>query len=293
MKLVSDSVTRALGSKVLTFKKNSPHIFFAAGVVGAVGSTFLACRATLKLEATVDKIKTDVDAVKHLNEVSKKEGTDYQNHEYYKDLGYVYGRSINSIGRLYGPSVILGVASIGALTGSHVQLTRRNSGLTMALAAVTKAYDEYRIRIQEELGADREEEIYRNVQEVEQDIDGKPKTVKVINDGGYSPYARCFDETSLRWEKNAEINMMFLRCQQEYANHLLNARGHIFLNDVYDMLGLERTTAGQVVGWLRDGDGDTYVDFGIYADGNERFIMGNERSVWLDFNVDGVIYDKI
>jgi len=62
------------------------------------------------------------------------------------------------------------------------------------------------------------------------------------------------------------------------------------------MLGIERSSAGSVVGWTltRDGgEGDDYVDFGMFEAANANFINGTERSIILDFNVDGVIYNKL
>jgi hypothetical protein len=92
-------------------------------------------------------------------------------------------------------------------------------------------------------------------------------------------------------------NQMFLQSQQNYANDYLIAHGYLFLNDVYDLLGLERTQAGQVVGWVRGKDGgDGYVDFGIFENDTvmgKQFAMGNSRSILLDFNVDGVVWDLI
>ena len=90
---------------------------------------------------------------------------------------------------------------------------------------------------------------------------------------------------------------MYLRRQQEFANEMLRSKGHLFLNEVYDILGFPRTKAGQVVGWIYDEKnpvGDNYVDFGIYDITDERkrdFINGYERSILLDFNVDGNIWD--
>jgi hypothetical protein len=95
------------------------------------------------------------------------------------------------------------------------------------------------------------------------------------------------------WQKNSEHNKLFLKCQQSYANDMLQARGHVFLNEVYSWLGLEHSKAGAVVGWVINSDGDNFVDFGIFDPGNSRFVNGQERSILLDFNVDGVIYDKI
>jgi hypothetical protein len=86
---------------------------------------------------------------------------------------------------------------------------------------------------------------------------------------------------------------MFLQCQQNYFNQQLKARGHVFLNEIYDAIGLERSKAGTIVGWVTDGNGDGYIDFGMFEDASRRFINGIEPSILLDFNVDGVIYDLI
>ena len=112
----------------------------------------------------------------------------------------------------------------------------------------------------------------------------------------FSQYARFFDESCFEWSKDAEYNLMFLKHQQTQANALLKSRGYLFLNEVYDMLGIPRTKEGQVVGWIYDKDnpiGDNYVDFGIYDNPNHEFVNGYARSTMLDFNVDGVILDKI
>jgi hypothetical protein len=294
MKFIPKSVTRNLGMKVLTLKKNSPHIFFVAGIVGTVGSTVLACRATLKLEEHVDEIRHDIEQVKSMGQAAKDNGGEYAEKEYYRDLGYVFGKGTLKLGKLYGPSIVLGAASIGALTGSHVQLTRRNSALTATLAVVSQAYENYRLRIQEELGEERERDIYRNAQEVEVIGEkGKTEKAKISSSNAWSPYAKLFDQTNPNWFKDPEANRVFLQLQQNYFNDKLVSRGHVFLNEVYDQLGFDHTKAGAVVGWLYNGDHDNHIDFGIFKEENSLFINGHERSIWLDFNVDGEIYDRI
>ena len=290
MKFVPDSVSRNVARKLLTAKKNSPHIFFAAGVAGVVTGTVMACRATLKLEETLDEIKQDFVNVKELGK-NKEQSEEYTQEEYYKDLGYVYAKGVLQVARLYGPSFVVGVISVAALTGSHVQLTRRNAALASTVAVVSKAFDNYRERVREELGLDKELDIYHNAKE-----EYNPETSeisKVVDPGEMSPYARFFDECSPNWIKNSEMNRIFIQMQQNYANHQLKARGHVFLNEVYDSLGLERSQAGAVVGWIYNGDGDNYIDFGLFEARNARFVNGIERSILLDFNVDGVIYDLI
>jgi hypothetical protein len=295
MKLIPDSINRGIGRKVLQTKKNSPHIFFAAGLVGVVGSTVLACRATLKLDKTLDEIRTDLHDVKELKkDTDEGFNTRKYEREYAKDLMYVYGKSAFKLGRLYGPSILVGGVGVAFLTGSHIQLTKRNNAAMVTLAGVMKAYDEYRARVAEEIGEERELELHRaiNNEKVEGE-DGKKHVIKVTDPTGWSPYARIFDETSQFWKNNAELNRFYLDCQQRYFNQLLHSRGHVFLNEIYDQLGFERTSYGAVLGWLRDGDGDKFIDFGMFEAASSPFINGYEKSIVLDFNVDGPIWDKI
>lgn len=291
MKLVPQTVSLNVGRSLLKFKKDSPHIFFAAGVVGSVVSTVLACRATLKLSDTLDEIHADIAK---LEEMKKDPPQKYTDADYKKDIGYVYGKAGMQIAKLYAPSVIVGAASITALTGSHVQMSRRNASLMAAYAVLQKAYEDYRERVQAELGEERELDVYRGLErEKSKDKDGGNELVKLGDPNKLSPYSRIFDEYSRCWEKDPELNRIFVQCQQNYANNLLQSRGHLFLNEVYDMLGMDRSKAGCVVGWVIGPDGDNYVDFGLFDCESSRFINGWERSIVLDFNVDGVIFDKI
>lgn len=293
------SLTSKVARQVLTFKKQSPHIFFTAGLVSSVAGTVLACRATLKLNDTLGSIQSDLDELHHIHDVHLGKGALSEteivevSREYKKNVAHVYFKGGVEIAKLYGPSVILGVVGVTLLTGSHVQLARRNAALTAAFSALNTAFAEYRERVRNELGEEREGELYRGIETVE--IDGEE--VKVLVDPNKrSPYACFFDEYSPNYQKDPELNLLFLKCQQEWANQKLRARGHLFLNEVYDSLfgeGERRTKAGAVVGWVISKEGPNFVDFGLYNAENSRFVNGFEPSVLLDFNVDGVIYDKI
>lgn len=286
MKFVPNGVTRTVARQVLQVKKHSPRIMFVAGIAGVVTSTVLACRATLKLEKTLDEMSEHIDNVKELNAASN---TNYTEREYRKDLVYVYARGTFELTKLYAPAIFVGSLSIAALTGSHITLSRRNASLTAAYAALQKSFDDYRSRVREELGEERERDISLAVTS---SVDKDGVEIKAVDPSKWSPYARFFDVGNPNWQKSAEMNKTFLMCQQNYMNHLLQARGHVFLNEVYDALGLERCQAGQVVGWVV-GNGDGYIDFGMFTEYNAPFVNGYERSIILDFNVDGVIYDKI
>lgn len=282
---IKTAITRAVGRQSLRVQRNSPHILFAGGVVGIVGSTVLACRATLKLEPILDEAKAEIEEV--------KTAVDAGQHEK-RDLAYVYGKNIGRVSKLYAPAAAVGTLSIIALTGAHVQLSRRNTALTVAYTGLHQAYNEYRSRVREALGEENERDLYFNTNtETVEDEKGKKQVVKTIDPNQRSMYARCFDESSPNWQKDQELNRVFVQCQQNWANEKLRARGHVFLNEVYDSLGLDRSQAGQVVGWVINADGDNFIDFGMFEANSARFMNGQERSIWLDFNVDGVIYDKI
>lgn len=287
-----NQVVRNSSRQALVLKKESPHIFFGLGIVSVVVSAVLACRATLKLSPTLDEIQKDLDAIHEMNPKAHERFDGYTNDKYYKDLLYVYSKAIWKITVLYGPSLIIGGAGIALLGGSHVQMTRRNTALMAAYATLSEAYTSYRERVQKALGEETEKELYHGVRK---EITPDGDMVNVIDPDVLAPYTRFFDEYSEKWQKYPDRNMIFLKCTENWFNIQLNQRGHVFLNEVYDKLGFEHTREGSLVGWIvQKGNAPTKViDFGIMEACNSRFVNGWERSCLLEFNVDGIIYDKI
>jgi len=290
MKFVPEAVMKTIARKAFLVEKNSPALLFGAGVAGMVGSTVLACRATLKLEDVVDEAKGK------LNTAHTLVHREYSESDRQKDITLIYVQTSVKVARLYAPAVVLGGLSIAALAESHSILNRRNAALGAAYAALEKGFAEYRQRVVEKYGEEEDRNFRYGTREDEVMVNGKKKKVIRVSEDMPSIYARFFDPLSTSWSKEPEYNLIFLRCQQNYANDLLKARGHVFLNEVYDMLGVPRSKAGAVVGWILIGDmRDNYIDFGIFDDDeNVRdFVNGREGSILLDFNVDGVIYNKI
>lgn len=290
-------VTKKFGRQLLHLQKASPQLMFATGVVGIVGAGVLACRSTLKLSETFEEHEKLVHQINELREVQGEQYDAYQ-----KDLAVAKAKALVAVAKLYAPAIGVAVVSIGLLTGSHVVLNRRNASLSAAYMAVQESYNQYRDRVRQELGQESDDKFRYGAQTVTETVegdDGKKKTVKQsrVIPGSPSMYAKFFDELNPNWQSNPEYNALFLRAQQNFANDLLQARGHITLNDVYDMLGIPRTGAGCVVGWVWGQGGDDYVDFGIFDDvTNPRvrdFVNGTEHSILLDFNVDGPIHHLI
>lgn len=297
-----NTLSRMAGRQGLLLKKYSPEILMVAGVTGIVTSTVLACRATLKAEEVIDDAKEKLDKIREAKETIDEETYTEQDHK--KDLAIVYTQTGVNFVRLYGPALTLGALSIGCILSSHGIMRKRNLAVAAAYKAVEQSFADYRKRVVEEFGEEKDRLLKNGIKKEitvveETDEKGKKKTKTVETEyadpNGISQYARFFDEASPQWTKTPEYNLTFLKCQQNYANDLLRSRGHIFLNEVYDMLGIPRSQAGAVVGWVL-GQGDDFVDFGIF-DGTSMatrdFVNGYERSILLDFNVDGVIYDLI
>lgn len=278
-KYIPKAVTKATGRSLLKARKQSPHILFGIGVTGVIGGTVLACRATLKLERYVTELEEEI-------EVNKDHATG-------QDLAYIYGKHTGKIVALYTPAVLVGGVGLLCLTGSHVQLTKRNGALTVAYAGLLRAYEGYRERVQEEVGPEKELELYHGVTNTQISVDGKKVNLATVDVNKLSQYARIFDESNANYVKDAEINRIFVQCQQNYFNTLLQVRGHVFLNEVYQHLGFEHSSAGSIVGWVINKDGDNYIDFGLFEAHSSRFINGDERAIILDFNVDGVIWNLI
>ena len=302
---IFNGLTRSFNKLSLRLKKHSPESLIVAGVVGTVASAVMACKATTKVNDILTDAKTQIDQV---HEVAKTKSDIYSEEDGKKDLATIYAQTGVKHMNNYAPSVILDTVSLTSIVSSHHILRKRNMALAAAYTAVDTSFKEYRGRATASFGAelDREPKYNIKAQEIEEvsvNDKGKEevtkKTVEVANPNEYSDYARFFDDGNAGWTKDPETNLMFLRRQQDWANELLKAKGHLFLNEVYDMLDIPRTKAGQVVGWIYDEKnpvGDNFVDFGIYdihRPRNRDFVNGIERTILLDFNVDGNILDLI
>lgn len=287
------------GAKV---SKYSPEILLVAGVAALGAGIFFACKQTLKLDSIIEKAEEDKARIENADLPS------YSDADKQKDMLLTQVKTGVAIVKNYALPAALIAGGFACVLGSYGILKKRNVALIAAYNAVDLAYRGYRKKVIEEIGEERERDLFhgavrRKIDVIEKDEATGKETKKKVEarvtnpDGpGYSPYARFFDEyCQSTWKKDPEYNLMFLNAQQKYATDLLRARGHLFLNEVYDMLGIPRSREGAIVGWIM-GAGDDYVDFGIYDGMHERardFVNGYEPSILLDFNVDGVIWDKI
>ncbi len=306
--IISDKMSRSINKFGLKIKKHSPEILLVAGVVGVVTSAVMACKATMKVNDILENAKEQTDKVHRVLADENIPVEQYSEEDGKKDLTIIYAQTGLNLVKLYGPSVILGALSITSILASNNILRKRNIALAAAYTAVDTSFKEYRQRVVERFGEKLDKELRYDIkaEEVETivtDENGNEtvvkETVNVAHDK--SEYAKCFDEYSPNWTKNADLNFCYVRNVQNLMNDKLKTDGFVFLNDVYAALGFPKTSAGQLVGWIYDEKnpnhkGDNFIDFGLYNindEGARRFVNGHDRSVWLDFNVDGLIYNLI
>jgi hypothetical protein len=299
-------LSRTVHKTGFKIKQHSPEILVAVGIVGTVTSVVLACKATLKVndvveeaQETIEKIHDGVEQHKHT-----EDGVEYTQEVANRDLAIVYGQTAWKFIKLYGPAVLVGVASVGCLVGSTLILRKRNIALAATVTALDTSFREYRGRLIERFGEDLDRELRFNIRakEIEEtvvDEDGNETVVKKVvhevDPNAHSMYSVFFDDGNIGWSKNPELNKVFLIQQQEAANYRLKTEGFLPLNEVYKMIGAPLTSYGQIAGWVYSDDpdsGDNFVSFGLFDSDNEKardFINLRERTILLDFNCIGNI----
>ena len=308
---ITKNVGKAFNKAKFGIRKHSPEILMIGGAIGVVSSAIMACRATTKLSEVMNNHKATIEQIHHVaNHPEMLPENSYTKEDAKKDVAITYTQTGLKLVKLYAPSVILGTLSLTCMITSNNILRNRNAALAAAYTAVDNGFKIYRKNVVDRFGEEVDKELKYSIkakefEETEVDEKGKEKKVKKTVDVSgleeYSPYAKFFDCGCDNWQKDPDHNLWYLRQQQNYANDKLKSQGYLFLNDVYDMLGIPRTKAGQVVGWIYDEknpnhEGNNYVDFGIYninLEANREFVNGYEPTIILDFNVDGPILDLI
>lgn len=305
---ISTSAAKFAGKAEFTIKKNSPEILLGAGIVGFVGTVVLACRATCRADEVLEfhrrKIK-DIEDAKEIADADPEGEMSYDIEIYRQDKAIRYLKTTGNLAKLYAPTVAVGALSLACILTSRNIMQKRYLGVVAAYNGLSAAFEGYRKRVRDEYGEGLDkhfrygttyeelpvyDENGKKTKEKEQ-VENTETGMVVPNDDS----CRFFDSSNPNWDKNPTFSMMWLRGQQNILNDILHTRGHVFLNEVYDALGFPHTPQGAVLGWI-DGEGDNCIDFGLYDPNKEnvrRFVNGVDNVIMLEFNHDGVIWDKI
>ena len=278
-------------------KSHSSDLKMGFGTASVIGGTVLLCKETI----------TACDIVRTYREEKQKLIDDGAEK---KDINKLKAKTAGKV-------VITMLPGAAVEAGGLVSMWNGYSKTKTALISVGLAYEElktftdgYRQEVRERYGEEVDEELayhYKTAEVVVEDEDGNEhtETVKIYpadSKGMPSPYARyfCYGEAEGA-ERDFDYNDHFLHAQQRACRDCFRARKAFMLNDVYDLLGIKRSKAGNRVGWIYDPnnpEGDNQIDFRIRvvyrevldADGNPN---GFERVHMIDPNVDGVVEDGL
>lgn len=297
------SITTAFYTGVARISKHAPTILSVTASAGVIATGYLAWKAGTRFE---DVEGRDWDRRKEcLRNADIIPDEDVPKIERKNRILFI----LDTV-RTVAPAAIVGAATITMIYFSNSISKKRLAAMGAAYATLQTAFDGYKRTMVEALGKESVEKILKpklpNVGKSAEEIlssDNKSDAAyvsdAVVNSlKALSPYARIIaEESSTCWDPNEDYTSQNLAAVQLWANRRLERKGHLFLNEVFDQLGLSRTREGAVVGWLKNGEGDNYVSFGdfdasIYRVPSDDYTRVDSNFI-VDFNVDGVIWDRI
>ena len=298
------------------FQKNESEIYLAASIITGVATVIFTAKQTVKAMDVIEKHKEAKDVTNYALENYPDEYTLADHKEENRKLIITTG--VNLL-KTYAVPALLGLVSIGCGLQSHKVSKERNIALASAYAATAQGFNSYRKNVVDKFGEQIDKELRHGVKEVEvteevEQPDGKKKKQKnkIMVRSNLDDNQFIFDELNENFERNGNFNRTFLLAQQQYANDRLRRDGFLFVNDVLQELGFEKTKAGQIDGWIYDYEGtapgDGYVDFGIfeaYRENKREIVKENvkegrpldigqyEQYVLLDFNATPNIWEHL
>lgn len=278
-------ITRFVSTSLLKINKNSPTILAGVAVAGVVTTAVLAVRGSKKIDPIV---------LEHRNKINEiREGEEQEKSEVNREVAKTYFLTSLKIANAYLPAALSGAATIACIVGGTHISNKRYLAMSAAYKGIESSFAEYRKRIEENFEKEAIEKALNDQKyevEMVDEESGHRRTVRTNNFGFGSPYARVFDHYNFNWSSSMDQNDLWLKSIQSYMNDTLKIQGHVVLNDVYKALGFSPTPEGYVVGWVWQGNGDNFIDFGL-----DRYLdtATVETGVPLDFNVDGFINDLI
>lgn len=283
---ISPTLTNALGKVALQIQKHSPTILTVIGAASVTTAAVLAAKNTLKLEERIDEGQ---DRLVHVNDLIEQgeapEGA----------RTGVYIRNAVEVAKLYVLPGTLLIGGVACFFGANHILNKRTAAAIAAYNGLASSYEAYRKRVAEEVGEEKERDLFLGQKDEEYTDDkGKKQKRKVLVDGEHTghPYRFVYDNHNDNWSGFHDQNLFRLQVVQNMYNDTLKRNGHVFLRDILNTLGIEDTPASVITGWIYDPDnpdhtGDNFIEF------NVRDFQAEYGYILLDFNVDGTIFDKI
>ena len=302
MKINTKTLRKSFKKAQLTVRKHSPEILMVAGVIGTVAGAVMACKETLELEDVLDECKQEKMELEEQYAMCEE----YSEDALKKDQVKLTIKQVAKIVKLYAPSVIMEVTSIGVIFASNDIMRKRNASMAAAYATLNSMYKRYRQNVIESYGEEVDKDMrfgvkHEKVTEIDEDGNKVKIDARIVDLDNtalaISDYSRFFQSGCKGFDASSgRYNLLYLKGIQAMFNNKLIADGYVMLNDVYRELGFDTIPEGWSIGWVYDEAnpiGDNYIDFGLYEarNKNQRAVNDWEPVILMDFNVDGNLYE--
>ena len=302
MKINTKTLRKSFKKAQLTVRKHSPEILMVAGVIGTVAGAVMACKETLELEDVLDECKKEKMELEEQYAMCEQ----YSEDALKKDQVKLTIKQVAKIVKLYAPSVIMEVTSIGVIFASNDIMRKRNASMAAAYATLNSMYKRYRQNVIESYGEEVDKDMrfgvkHEKVTEIDEDGNKVKVDARIVDLDNtalaISDYSRFFQTGCKGFDASSgRYNLLYLKGIQAMFNNKLIADGYVMLNDVYRELGFDTIPEGWSIGWVYDEAnpiGDNYIDFGLYEarNKNQRAVNDWEPVILMDFNVDGNLYE--
>lgn len=194
--------------------RNGATILTCLGGVGLIATSVMTAKATPKAMLLVEEAKKDKG-----EELTKFE-------------------VVKAAGPAYIPAVLAGVSTLACIFGANILNQRKQASLISAYALIDNSYKEYKKKVGELYGEEANERVREEIAK-----DRYKETEIAVTDGKklfYEDFSgRYFEATTEEVLKaEYEVNRML---EMEY--------GGLYLNEYFELLGLDRTDYGDHLGW--------------------------------------------
>ena len=288
---MNQKITRLIGKVKLGAKRNAPELLLGGALITGTATVVLTSRATLKAKEINECFKDQKGVLEA--ELEAGEITDEQMKAKVKVM---YSKYALALVKEYAIPAGLYASTVAMIYSSYKIQKNRQAALSAALTACTTAYSTLVNKLKNGAAAGLTAKEVLDGIEAREKVDPETGEVTVEKYQGEPVstdiYKVRFDRYSSVWEKDKFQNESTLRGEENWANDRLRLQGYLFLNDVYDRLGLPATYEGQIVGWMAEGNGDGFVDFGVFDCENYDDVRYDSNAFDLNFNVDGDILSK-
>ena len=226
-------MNKVLFKSKLFWQRNSSTVLTCIAGVGVVGTAVLAAKATPTALALVEEAKKE----------KEEELTTFE--------------TVVAAAPAYIPAVAVGVSTLICLFSANALNKRQQAALTSAYALLDNSYQEFKAKVQEIYGDEGLNRVRNEIAKDHYDESIRPEEEKQL----------YFDEWSGRWFNATPTEVQYAEYE---LNKIMYRDGGAYLNEWYELVGLEPTDYGSVMGWsipyLSEAYWSNSIEFDHYED---------------------------